>query len=313
MNQIKTISEMIDFYLTNPIEDENKLKEELIKSIEFQFKYNDKKLKAELTPPYTFMLQSYQESIYLAYLAINGKREDLRVLKQEEKEALNVKFKLKKGSNIFLQAFENPDLLKGMVDKMDAKQTLIFIGIVFGYLGYDKLLKYLKDKNDNQTDIEKTKIQSEREKKLYETFENITKILPENANFETKREEALLTPVITYEDNELETNEIKINHQQAQEILKSKKTSLPEKETIIIEGVYIIDGIKGLTKDKTNYFLTNNQDEITIILDKSDKNMHLRSKLLQNLNNKVKIKLIIKKENGIIKEKTLESVEDYNE
>jgi len=165
MEKIKSVSELIDFYLTNEIEDEKELKEKILQLIEFEIKYEDEKLKAEITPPYTFMLQSYQESIYLAYLAVNGKREDLRLLKQEEKDALNVKFKIEPGSNIFLQAFENPDLLKGLIDKMDGTQSVIFISIVFGYLTIKEIMKYLQNKDDNKTEIEIKKIESEREKK----------------------------------------------------------------------------------------------------------------------------------------------------
>ena len=307
MEKIKSISELINYYLEHKISDDNELKEKMLELIEFEIKYDDEKLKAEITPPYTFMLQSYQESIYLAYLAINGKREDLRFLKQEEKEALNVKFKIKPGSNIFLQAFENPDLVKGLIDKMDGTQSVIFIGIVFGYLGIKELIKYLQNKNDNQKEIEIKKIDSEREEKLYETFKSIVETLPEKRNFEEKKEEALLTPVLTYENNKLETKEFSIDHKQAEERIKFKKNKLTEKETIIKEGCYYVDGLKGASEDITIYYLKNDDEEIKINIE----NNKYKSILLKNIGKIIFAKIeIIKEKNIIKKEKILELKEN---
>jgi len=301
MQKIRSVSDLIDFYLKNKNDDE-KIKEEILELIEFEIKYNDEKLKAEITPPYTFMLQLYQESIYLAYLAINGKREDLRLLKTEEKNALNVKFKLQPGSNIFFQAFENPDLLKGLIEKMDGTQSIIFIAIVFGYLTIKEISKYLQNKDDNKTEIEIKKVETEREKKLYETFENIIEILPEKRNFEEKKEEALLTPVITYKNNKLETKEFVIDNEKAEEIIKSKKIKLTEKETIIKEGCFYVDGIKGASNENiVTYYLKNDDEEIKIEIE----NKNYRAILFRNIGKIIFAKIEIVKENDNIKEKKL--------
>jgi hypothetical protein len=307
MEKIKSIEELIKFYLTNEIEDEEKFREKILELIEFEIKYNDEKLKAEITPPYTFMLQSYQESIYLGYLAISGKREDLRFLKQEEREALNVKFKLKPGSNRFTQAFENPDLLKGIFEKMSGEQIIIFISIIFGYLTITEISKYFKNKNDNEKEIKTKEIEAEREKKLYETFQNITETLPDKRNFEEKKEEALLTPLIAYKNNELQTQEVTIDYEQVQEIIKSKKQQLNEKETIIKEGYFYVDGIKNATNENVvTYYLKNDDEEIKIDVE----NKKHRAFLFQNIGKIIFAKIEIIKENKIVKDKKILDLKD---
>ncbi|MEO2154450.1 MAG: hypothetical protein ABGW69_01445 [Nanoarchaeota archaeon] len=187
---------------------------------------------------------------------------------------------------------------------MDGTQSVIFIGIVFGYLTIKEIIKYLQNKNDNKTETEIKEIEAEREKKLYETFESIIETLPEKRVFEEKKEEALITPVLAYENNKLKTKEIIIDHKKAKEITKSKKMKLNEKETIIKEGCFFVDGIKGASnEDIVTYYLKNDDEEIKIDISNKD----FRAILFKNIRKIIFAKIEIVKENDkIIERKILE-------
>lgn len=141
-------------------------------------------------------------------------------------------------------------------------------------------------------------------KKLYETFESIIETLPEKRVFEEKKEEALITPVLAYEDNKLKTKEITIDHKKAEEIIKSKKMKLNEKETIIKEGCFFVDGIKGASnEDIVTYYLKNDDEEIKIDISNKD----FRAILFKNIGKIIFAKIEIVKENDkIIEKKILE-------
>ncbi|MEO2154779.1 MAG: hypothetical protein ABGW69_03130 [Nanoarchaeota archaeon] len=310
--KIKSIEDLLSNY--DNIEIDN-----LLKQISFELNYQDPILKAELTQPYLYTLEEFQKSVYLAYLALQGKKEDLRYLSEEEKTALRIKYKIEEGSDIISTLLEFPEKFLELfsqgfetMDSKDKKTTLIVVSlIVFGYLTITEIGDKVSEYENNKLQLEEKKENIQREVKLYDTFSKIVEKLDEKPQFEEKKQEALLKPVVEYPNNTLKTKEKTITHEQAKKILNKKP--LPQKIEEIIEGVYIVDGIKGLTQPKTTYYLTNNQETITLTLGKSDRELPLRSTLLSNLEKRVKIKLKITKENGITKEKILENVEDYNE
>ncbi len=310
MEKIKSIEDLLKNYQNY------ESFEDLLTAISFELHYKDPKLKAELTQPYVFTLEEFQKSVYYAYLAIQGKKENLIYLSEEEKTALRIKYKIEDGSDIIDTLLEFPEKFleifsKGFenMESKDKKTVLVvLIVFIFGYLTIDKIGEKIIEIEEISSKTELQEKNIEREEKLYDAFVNLKTKVGENPQYENKRQEAILKPVAEYKDNELVTKEVKITHDEAKKIL-SKKT-LPKKIEEIIEGIYIVDGIRGLTKDKTTYYLTNNQEEIIITLGKSEKELPLRSKLLDNLNKEVKIKLRIVKENEATKEKVLESVED---
>lgn len=299
MEKIKSVKQLIQFAIENDI-DEIDIKE-LIEKIDFELKYENLPLKGEITQPYLDMLQKYQEATYFAYLAVNGKREDLRLLKDSEKQALSLKYKVEEGSNIVETALEHPDLIAKVLEDMTGSQKVVIVLIVFGYLTVSKLLDYLKSKAENARETERDKVQAEREEKLYETFQEVVKVLPEKRIFEEEKEDALIEPVLQYEGSKLKTEEIEIDTQKAKEIVN--KRTLPEKEEIIKEGCFIVDGIKGATSTSTTYYLKTDDEEISIKLGDTEADIAKRAFLFKHIGKIVFAKIKIVKQDKAIKEK----------
>ena len=322
MNREKISLESIEDIL-NKYYAENINYKEIIANLNLELKYNDPILKGELTTPYIDMLSQYQESVYLAYLAINGKKEDLRFLTTDEYNALNLKFKIEEGSDIIKTAVENAssleNLISGMADKMTGEQIVISILIIFGYLTIDKLgdklLKYKENIDNKKIDIEAKKLEHDkdmaniqREEKLYNAFTLVTEKLDNNI-FEKKRKEAMYKPLIAYPNNELKTVELEVTSEEAK-----KEMEFTEIETIIKEGIFIVDGIKGASGDSKIFWLKGSESkDISIQLTRSDTDIMKAELLYSNMGKKVKAKIIIeKKDNKIIKKK-LDTVENIKE
>jgi len=281
------------------IEDDKELLERL-KQVSFRLKYNDPVLKGELTPPYLATLNDYQESIYFAYLALNGKKEDLRYLTNEEKDALSLKFKIEEGSDIIDIMSENSDKLIDLIgDKMDGTQILISIVVLLGYLSLDKVKDIIAEINNAKKD----QLSIDRETKLYDTIENIAdKIV--DSTFMEKREEAIEKPLLAYEGNELVTDEFKIKSSE----LKTEKHK-KVKEEMIIEGEFLVDGMTGMSGDKRTFYLMNGNEKYSVQLRRSELDILNTEQLLRALGKFIKAKLIIKKVNGVITKKIIENVE----
>lgn len=281
------------------IEDDKELLERL-KQVSFRLKYNDPVLKGELTPPYLATLNDYQESIYFAYLALNGKKEDLRYLTNEEKDALSLKFKIEEGSDIIDIMSENSDKLIDLIgDKMDGTQILISIVVLLGYLSLDKVKDIITEINNAKKD----QLSIDRETKLYDTIENIAdKIV--DSTFMEKREEAIEKPLLAYEGNELVTDEFKIKSSE----LKTEKHK-KVKEEMIIEGEFLVDGMTGMSGDKRTFYLMSGNEKYSVQLRRSELDILNTEQLLRALGKFIKAKLIIKKVNGVITKKIIENVE----
>jgi hypothetical protein len=111
MKPIKSITDLLQKY-----ENYENI-EDLIKAVSFELHYKDSKLKAELTQPYIETLEEFQKSVYYAYLAIQGKKENLIYLSEEEKNALRIKYKIKDGSDIINTLLEFPDKFLEIISK----------------------------------------------------------------------------------------------------------------------------------------------------------------------------------------------------
>lgn len=273
---------------------------EQVKQVSFKLKYNDPVLKGELTPPYLATLNDYQESIYFAYLALNGKKEDLRYLTNEEKDALSLKFKIEEGSDIIDIMSENSDKLISLIgDKMDGTQILISVIVLLGYLSLDKVKDIIAEINSAKKDQSNI----DREKKLYDTIENVTdKIV--DSSFMDKRTEAIKKPLMAYEDNELVTDEFNIK---SSEIKETEPKRL--KEAITIEGEFLVDGMTGMSSSKRTFYLISEGEKYSVQLKQNELDILKTGQLLDALGKIIKAKLIIEKINGVITKKTIESVE----
>lgn len=226
-NKRLSVKELLEQIIKESSIDED-IKDQLSK-ISFRLKYNDPVLKAELTPPYLATLNEYQESVYFAYLSLSGKKEDLRYLTNEEKDALSLKFKIEEGSDIIDVMAENSDKLITLIgDKMDGTQILISIIVLLGYLSLDKIKDIVGEINSSKKD----QLNIDREIKLYETIENISEKI-NDSTFMKKRTEAIQKPLVAYANNELVTDEFKITSSEIS-IHKPKKI----KEETTIEGEF---------------------------------------------------------------------------
>ncbi len=296
-HNITSVKSLLESVLN--IEDDKELLERL-KQVSFRLKYNDPVLKGELTPPYLATLNDYQESIYFAYLALNGKKEDLRYLTSEEKDALSLKFKIEEGSDIIDIMSENSDKLIDLIgDKMDGTQILISIVVLLGYLSLDKVKDIISEINNAKKD----RLSIDRETKLYDTIENIADKLVDSS-FMAKREEAIEKPLLAYEGNELVTDEFKIKSSE----LKTEKHK-KVKEEMIIEGEFLVDGMTGMSGDKRTFYLMNGNEKYSVQLRRSELDILKTEQLLRALGKFIKAKLIIKKVDGVITKKIIENVE----
>lgn len=298
---ITSVKSLLESVLS--IDDDKELVDQL-KQVSFRLKYNDPVLKGELTPPYLATLNDYQESIYFGYLALNGKKEDLRYLTNEEKDALSLKFKIEEGSDIIDIMSENSDKLIDLIgDKMDGTQILISIVVLLGYLSLDKVKDIIAEINNAKKD----QLYIDREKKLYDTIENIANKIVDSS-FMEKRKEAIEKPLLAYEGNELVTDEFKIKSSDVKTV-EHKKI----KEEIIIEGEFLVDGMTGMSGDKRTFYLISGNEKYSVQLRRAELDILKTEQLLKALGSFVEAKLIIKKVDGIITKKIIENVEIIND
>jgi len=111
---------------------------------------------------------------------------------------------------------------------MDGTQILISIIVLLGYLSLDKIKDIISEINSSKKD----QLNIDREKKLYETIENISEKITDST-FMQKRTEAIQKPLVAYENNELETAEFKIK---SSEVAIQKPKKVKEETTIEVVG-----------------------------------------------------------------------------
>lgn len=293
-----SVKQLLEQIIDNENIDE--IYKENISKISFRLTYNDPVLKAELTPPYLATLNEYQESVYFAYLSLSGKKEDLRYLTNEEKDALSLKFRIEEGSDIIDVMSENSDKLIALIgDKMDGTQILISIVVLLGYLSLDKIKDIISEINSSKKDQSNI----EREKKLYETIENISEKITDSS-FMKKRTEAIHKPLVAYPNNELVTDEF---HLKSSEVTIHKPKKI--KEEITIEGEFLVDGMTGMSSSKRTFYLLTDSEKYSVQLKQNELDILKTGQLLQALGKVITAKLIMEKIDGVITNKIIENVE----
>lgn len=155
------VIEILTKFLASRIENpEKELKR--FSAEEFSLKIRYGKYESSLNASSAKLIVDFQNSIYrIAALMVKGKA-DVRLLTREEKEELEIPFKISKGSTVE----ETASLLDKIGDLMNmipAEQRgyvlVAIILIVFGYVAYAKYLTYKQQKNDanNLKDERKSK------------------------------------------------------------------------------------------------------------------------------------------------------------
>lgn len=303
-SKIESVQDLLIQYLEKEVSHE-----ELIKQISFELKYNDPLLKGELTTPYIEMLSGYQESAYLAYLLITGRSENLVFLTDKEKEALSLKFKIEEGSNIIESALENADnfqdLIEVGVNKMDGAQILILVAIIAGYLSLKKIADLIESIKTKKIEVDVSLANVEREKQLYNTFENMQKNLL-NSKFDQLKQDSIHKPLYAYENNCLITKEETTTSEQA---LEMKINPIIATETI--EEVVMVDGVKGASENgshTTFWLIDKNSREFSIQLKSNDLDIARKGLLFKNMGKHIYIELEITRKDGVIKSKKINEI-----
>lgn len=155
------VIEILTKFLASRIENpEKELKRFSVEEFSLKVRYG--KYESSLNASSAKLIVDFQNSIYrIAALMVKG-RADARLLTKEEKEELEIPFKISKGSTVE----ETASLLDKVGDLMNmipAEQRgyvlVAIILIVFGYVAYTKYLTYKQQKNDanNLKDERKSK------------------------------------------------------------------------------------------------------------------------------------------------------------
>jgi hypothetical protein len=297
MNAIKTVLDYVNVLRDIDIDTDNPI--EIIKNISFRLTYKDPVLTGELTTPYIEMLNQYQESVYYAYLSVIGKKEDLRSLTNEEKEALSLKFKIEPGSDIIDIAAEHAEKIINIIgEKMNGLQLLIAILALLGYLSIDQIGEIIE--KSEQKEVDKANI--ERETKLYDTFQEISEKLI-GSSYMHKRQEAIEKPLAAYDNNKLMTEEMTIKSSDV-----DKPSSVKSKTSIVIEGEFFVDGMTGYKSDRRTFYLLTSEEKHSVQLGRNDLDILKTNKLMNALGKTITAKLTIHKTNGNITKKVIEDV-----
>lgn len=305
-HKIESVQDLFISYLTKDIS-----VLQLINQIDFQLKYNDPKLKGEVTTPYIEMLSGYQESVFYAYLILNGRDENLIYLKDNEKKALNLKFKVEKGSDIFRTMLENLDqylkIIEGAISKMTGEQILVAIALMFGYLTVSQLIKLVKDIKERRIQFDTQKLNTDRETALYKTFESIIENM-QNKKFDTLKQESLHKPLYEYPNNQLITAEENITSEQALAMRIQ-----PEVTKQVMKGIFMVDGIRGASSSKshTTFWLIDEKDDydFSVQLGTSALDVLRRGMLYENIGKHIYLDFEVIRKDGIIKAKKINALE----
>lgn len=299
---IESVQELFIRYL-----EEQSSYKDLLERINFKFKYNDPRLQGEITPAYIEMLSKYQESIYFAYLVSQGKGEDLKNLKDEEKQALSLKFKVKDGSDIFHSMIENLDNFVKLADgKMTGEQIIIFAGIAAGYLTLSKVIELINNMQKRKIAYTLHKDNIDREKELYKTFSEMASTM-QHKKFNDIKLKALHQPLYEYDGNVLITAEETITSKEAERMRVQPKIT-----TQYYKGLYFLDGLRGAGENTshTTYWLIDEKNDHTfsIQLGKNELDTLRKGLLNENIGKNIYLDLEIKRKDGLISSKKINTL-----
>ena len=207
---------------------------------EFVFKFRYHKYKGCINAPAARIIINFQEAIYkLVAQAIKG-RPDIRLLSQEEKEELEIPFKITEGSTIekiSKLVFNTRKLLEMIPEKQRAITLVAIILIVFSFLGWREYCS-----------LEKTKIESEiliqnnkgRDVLLSKAIEKLEKEQPEVAYIVQRTDGEIISNLAEVDDS-VEVQGHKITSEELKNVQKNK---YPKKKSQIqlknADGIYKI-------------------------------------------------------------------------
>lgn len=206
---------------------------------EFVFSVKFNKYKACLNAPAAQVIINFQNTIYkIAALHMKGKP-DIRLLTNEEKQLLEVPFKITESSTIE-EAVELLKTIKGLIkmlpEKHRAAALVAILFVVFGYLSWDRYLEY-KEKMETPPAFELAI------EKMHEQNSALTEII-------SKHEKSLLTELGEV-DKEVEFQDESFSQDELQSIKRNKYPKKQIKEISNLKGVFTINDIN----IKDNYLI----------------------------------------------------------
>lgn len=218
---------------------------------EFAFKFRYNKYKGCINAPAAKIIINFQEAIYkLVAQAIRGKP-DIRLLSQQEKDELEIPFKITEGSTIeeISKLVSNvKKVLKMIPEKYRAVTLVAIILIVFSFLGWWTYCS-----------LEKTKIESEilmqdnknKANLLSLAIEKLTNEQPEMARIVRGTDSEIISNLAEIDDS-VEVQGHKITSEELKNIKKNKYSSVKKKiEIQQLNGLYKIIAV-----DLKNNYIT---------------------------------------------------------
>ncbi len=218
---------------------------------EFVFKFRYSKYKGCINAPAAKIIINFQEAIYkLVAQALKGKP-DIRLLSQQEKDELEIPFKITEGSTIeeISKLVSNvKKVLKMIPEKHRAVTLVAIILIVFSFLGWWTYCS-----------LEKTKIESEilmqdnksKASLLSRAIEKLANEQPEMARIVRGADSEIISNLAEVDDS-VEVQGHKITSEELKNIKKNKYSSVKKKiEIQQLNGLYKIIAV-----DLKNNYIT---------------------------------------------------------
>lgn len=245
----------LDDRLTDPLEVLKHFQED-----EFTYSIKFEKYKSSINAPAAKVIIDFQEAIYrIAALSLKGSP-DIRLLTKEEKQQLEVPFKILESSTI-QDAKELLRILKELLamipEKHRATCLIAMLVIVFGYLGWGKYIEHQDKVLENQDKAA-----------ILHTFESVVAKLDEQnsrlADIVANYEKTSLLQMSQI-DESLQVQGTQVNSKELRQVKRSKYPQT-QKEISNLRGSFIIVDINL----KDNYLLVEeneNQPPIKIHYD----------------------------------------------
>ena len=183
---LNVLKKFLESRIDNPEEELNKF---TIQELSLKIRYN--KYESSINAPSAKLIVDFQNSIYKIAALMTKGRPDARLLTKEEKEELEIPFKISRGSTIeetAPQLLEKiGELIKMIPENQRAFVLIAIILIIFGYLAYNKFINYKKFKEEKDSLNEQNKSKDEIIKLAMDKLEEENEILA-NIVVETEKD-----------------------------------------------------------------------------------------------------------------------------
>lgn len=201
-----------------------------------------------------------QNSIYRSYALLKHGGTDLRLLKDYEKEALELKVVVKKGSSDLEVDTDNlVNKLVELMGKMESKHILVSICVItLALFGYGVTSRYFDFKTEQVNAEKETKAEEERTKQLLGTQENTIKAIEKGAEIakpSSSKADSAVAPASNTKAEALpqqDTNYFKLISPPKEEVEKTIAKARMKDPTVKAISNIVDDGVLKLIKSTEN-------------------------------------------------------------